>query len=176
MKFLSPKEQEAWDFACKLEDIHVSDLVDQGYSRKSAHAFLKRWHAGGLIDVAWTEGNQKWFRKVENNAPEKPRNEETTAEDAMWAIMRRKRYVTILDLVATAAMMGLEVSERKALAYCEMLLKCGYLRRLEGSASGKKQNKYRLINDTGRRAPVRRRLQGIWDRNDLAFTPLGICK
>ncbi|WP_299370486.1 hypothetical protein [uncultured Tateyamaria sp.] len=171
--FRSEQEKAAWDIAAKHEEFHWEDLAAGGVPLSSAQVYLLRWAKAGTIEIARLDGNRKWFRMAGTRAKRADAPKPKTREDAMWAVMRRQAYFTPLDLVAIGDQLGIEITETHARQYSRALMTAGYLRCLEQAVPGKKQPKYRLINNTGRRAPVKRRITGLLDQNDGAFVPLG---
>jgi len=87
-----------------------------------------------------------------------------TAQERMWKVMRGLRRFTTEDIVQLA-----EVSWNFANRYCRALRYIGYLRE-DGRQKltpgrGKKQIVYRLVKDTGPKAPTIRAVCEVRDPN-----------
>jgi len=85
-----------------------------------------------------------------------------TGQERMWKVMRAMRRFTAADLVQLA-----EVSWNFANRYCRALRYVGYLRE-DGEIrqeTGRPQKIYRLVKDTGVKAPVIRPVCEVRDSN-----------
>jgi len=86
----------------------------------------------------------------------------TTGQEKMWKVMRAMKRFTTMDLVLLV-----EVSWSLANRYCRALRHAGYLRE-DGKARqgvGRPQNIFRLVKDTGPKAPVIRPVCEVMDPN-----------
>lgn len=100
-----------------------------------------------------------------------------TAQERIWRVMRKMSGAfDVGDVVMYANCPELEVTERDAQEYCGMLCRSGYLRVLRKAVPGKTRAVYRLIKDTGPRAPRERRIRVIWDDNlgEITHLPEGM--
>ncbi|SMH36027.1 hypothetical protein [Maritimibacter sp. HL-12] len=88
------------------------------------------------------------------------------AQTNMWRTARRMREFTPVDLTAWASVPGAEVDLQAARAFCAILLRGGYVRVVRKAKSGVNEAIYRLINDTGPRPPVEKRVRAIYDANE----------
>ena len=82
------------------------------------------------------------------------------AQQAMWRAMRVLREFAPRDLVANAAMAGIALKRHTAATYCTWLARGGYLR-----SPKKRGEPYRLVKDTGPRAPQILHLKQLFDAN-----------
>lgn len=81
-------------------------------------------------------------------------------QQAMWRAMRVLREFGARDLVANAAMAGITIKMTTAASYCTWLARGGYLRHPQ-----KRCEPYRLIKDTGPKAPQILHVKQLYDPN-----------
>jgi len=172
--FRSDEERGAWDCLAGYTSFHWEDLLKEGVPASSAQTYVKRWFKAGMIEIDRQDGNRKWFRRADARTIPEGAAASKTAEDAMWALMRRRAFFSPDDLVVIGGQVGIDIGIKQACTYCSDLVKAGYLRCLEQRVSGRKAGKYRLVNDTGHMAPAKKKLVGLHDRNTGAFTPTGL--
>lgn len=84
------------------------------------------------------------------------------AVQQMWTTMRKVGSFTPFDLVATCSV---PVTHEAAATYCRTLLNAGYLRVVQKAVPPSRPATYRLINQTGIKAPRLRRIACIVDPN-----------
>lgn len=90
-------------------------------------------------------------------------------QDNMWRTARQLRAFGALDLVAWSSTDEVPVSESMARQFCALLLKGGYVRVTRKAKPGINDAMYRLIRDTGPKAPTERRIRAIFDPNQGRF-------
>ncbi len=82
------------------------------------------------------------------------------AQQVMWRAMRVLREFGARDLVANAAMAGITIKLTTATQYCNWLARGGYLQ-----APRKRSAPYRLVRDTGPKAPQVLQVKQLYDPN-----------
>lgn len=170
--FRSDVERAAWTKAKSMTEVHWDGLVKAGVAPNMAKQYVRRWAKLGYI----VQNAKQGHRKTYHHAGAKPVVVEETAtcktpEDAMWVVMTRHRMFSVVDLAAIGSVGTIEVNEKQAQRYCDVLLRSGYLRVRQTAVTGKRPAIYQLINKTGMRAPVVRRLSGLFDPNQGSFKP-----
>lgn len=83
----------------------------------------------------------------------------------MWRTMRMAGQFTPRDVAAMATTDTVTVAESTAKQYCAKLLACGYLRVVQKAIPGKRQATYRLIRNSGPKAPMIQRVRVVFDPN-----------
>lgn len=85
--------------------------------------------------------------------------------DNMWRTMRMMQQFTPRDVACHATTDSVSVSEKTAKGYCGKLLSCGYLRVVSKAVPGVRQATYRLIRNSGPKAPQIQRIKVVFDPN-----------
>ena len=90
-----------------------------------------------------------------------------SARDQMWRAMKMIGDFTYRDLAVHASTEECRVSETDAKDYCKHLLKASYLRVTRKHQKGKDASPaaYRLIRNTGPKAPMIQRIKQVFDPN-----------
>ena len=83
----------------------------------------------------------------------------------MWTAMRGLRSFSPRDIAAHASTDKVTVSIDVAQSYCQMLVRASYLRVMDKAIPGRRDAVYRLIQNTGPRPPVERRIRAVLDEN-----------
>jgi hypothetical protein len=148
--------------------------ADVGLSMERATLIVRGWAAAGLAEVAREPrgGLRKLFRLIgEGQAALRPAGR--TPEDNLWTAMRGLRSFTPTDVAAHATNDLIVVTLDHARAYCRFLLAAGYLRVMRKAEPVRKREAiYRLIRDTGPKAPRERRVRAVLDPNKGAISLL----
>ncbi|MFQ2387317.1 hypothetical protein ACK32P_04435 [Aeromonas dhakensis] len=113
-------------------------------------------------DPEFGSGNRKTKQR------QKRRIHRKTVQQKMWNTMKISRFFTLSDLAITSG-----VDDAGASTYTTILIRAGYVRlvdKIERFKVKGDQNRYQLIRDTGRFAPmVRAKQGGCWDQNEQRF-------
>lgn len=166
-------ELAVWEEAKTLHAFRADDLTKYGVQHSTAQKYIRCWkHRGWVVVREIDENQRRTYCAVELATQGKqPVTEEATPEGNMWRVMRHLKTFTSTDVAAHANAGGIEVTEFKARRYCHRLLEVDYLRVRTTAIPGKREAVYAMILDTGPRAPVTARLQGILDPNTDTFFP-----
>lgn len=174
--------ERMWNITQAHEEITAHELsAASGFSVDTAAKALRDWVRSGHVTEAGKRGARKCF-KLTGKAGKPPVMGEdgnpvilnATAEERMWFAMRKSGGVfSANDVSMWANSESLPVSVSDAGKYCRSLLDAGYLR-CEVKADGKgRPALYRMIRDTGPRAPIERRMRGLLDPNTNQYRLLG---
>lgn len=163
-----------WSKACQLSVNGAFTYADLAAAAGMKHTLVSQmcrdWEdEGKLTRVPVKQSTKAYFRvpkalrgQVSGVAIE-PKD---TDRDRMWRVMRKlPGSFDVNDVVMYANCPELEVTERAAQEYCGLLCRSGYLRVLRKAVPGKTRAVYRLLKNTGPRAPRERRIRVIWDDN-----------
>lgn len=132
--------------------------------------------AGWLEEVGLTARRAKLLALTEagqRGAAQELRAREQPASDPqvnMWRTARRLKDFSATDLVAWSSTEETPVDHKAARRFCELLLRGGYVRVTRKAKHGVNDAFYRLIRDTGPRAPVEKRVRAIYDPNEERLT------
>jgi len=83
----------------------------------------------------------------------------------MWRTMRMMAQFSPRDITIHATTDEVTVKSATAASYLSFLYRTGYLRRLQKAVPGRQQAIYRLIRNTGPRAPMIQRVKRVFDPN-----------
>lgn len=132
------------------------------------------WVAVGRAEVARDArgGLRKLFRLIgEGEGAVRPAGR--SPEDNLWTAMRGLRSFAPTDLAAHATTEAVTVTVDHARAYCRFLLAAGYLRVMrKAEPSRRREAIYRLVRNTGPKAPRERRVRAVLDPNTAALSLL----
>ncbi len=163
-----------WTQVRELEEFDWQAVSRLGCSRETAVRYLRHWRDAGKIRVSRvTRNGKRWYAPTDRPLPgPQPVSGEATPEGNMWRAMRTLRHsFSPVDIAAHANAGGVAVTVEKARAYCRQLLASEHLRVVEMAIPGRREALYRLVEDTGPRAPKPVRLAGILDPNTGGFSP-----
>lgn len=169
-------QQVAWSAACRLVEFDRQALAEAAeIGIETAGTWIRRWVRLGQIEALGKQGGSTERYRVigERREAPAPGPVKETPQGNMWRAMRAFRApFTAVDIAAHSATEVVEVGPDDARAFCQMLVRAGYLRVLRTAVPGKREAIYRLIRDTGPRPPRERRVRAIWDPNLGDFTHL----
>lgn len=166
--------EKLWRAMRELKDFRVPDLAHAtGVWHCEYHIqdYLRGLIKAGIVavkDRPEYQGAHATYTLVRDlgvDAPRVRRDGTTVAEPAqetMWRGMKILREFTALDLLAHAAMGGITIKESTANKYCQWLARGGYLKTLGRPSTGQR---YRLLLDTGPKAPQVLRVKQLFDVN-----------
>lgn len=180
-KVMGHGQQAIWDEIRRLKTFTITDIwgvVDM--HRKSIINYVKRLQAGGNVVPADDFATSFQYKMVIDAGTHAPR---LTKEGApvtqgggtlnMWRSMRILTEFSPQDLVEHSTTSTVEVPLNTAKAYCSALMKAGYFRVLKKAKPPLTPAKYRLIRDTGPKAPQIQRVKQVFDPNlnKVTYTP-----
>ena len=183
------KTEEAWLWMCKQDSFDMSELLAAtDVKQANLYALMRRWLASGHLSCV-VEGPLRQrevfgcnrYQVSDVNEPpkfgtnqgtcisrKKRKSRRKTSQQKMWNTMKISRFFTLSDLAITSG-----VDDSGASTYTTFLVRAGYVRRMDKIERFKvkgDQNRYQLIRDTGRFAPMVRAAQGgCWDQNEQRF-------
>jgi len=171
--FRSDMEAAIWKRAQSLQRVHWTNLVELGVARTTAKIFVRRWAQAGLLTRIDTGDHRKVYAFADQGPqPEFVPEYDESAEGNMWRSMRGLRQFSATDIAAHSNAGGVQIPVQKARAYCRLLLQSGHLRVQSSAVPGKREPRYRLVNNTGPVAPKPRQIKGVFDANTADFTSL----
>lgn len=131
-----------------------------------AEAFIREGLSEGSLEHANRPGGEVWYA-IKGGAP-KPGDPDEKARrlDAIWTAARTLKTFGVPEL--TFGLRGFGVGRDDVEDYIGELRACGYVRPI--SNASEKAPIYRLIRDTGPRAPSRMRVRALYDPNLGALT------
>lgn len=164
-------ETRAWDFAVRTEVFGYAEVAAESMiSMEAATALVRRWLDEGRVRVQRGGGgkSRKMFELTQEYREPKGRGPQIAQQ--LWNGMRGlKKTFTPVDL-ASHCREDLRVEVQEASAYCQQLLRAGYLRVVRTAVPGKRDATYQLVRNSGPRAPREKRIVAVWDPNDSAFS------
>ncbi|NIZ13932.1 hypothetical protein [Phaeobacter sp. HF9A] len=173
--FRSDMEASVWRAAKGLTRIHWSDLLAFGVVRSTAKTFVARWEKAGLLTLIETDDSRKVYVHAdmagEAMAAVEPSYDDS-AEGNMWRSMRGLREFSATDIAAHSNAGGVEVTVAKARAYCRLLVQSQHLTVRQSAIRGKREPRFKLVNNTGPVAPKPRSVKGVFDANTADFVSL----
>ena len=155
-----------WEAARRMPHFGIAEVVAAGLSRPRAIRLIRAWITDGrvtLMRVA-APGRPALYRPV-GGAPAAPVVAGRTAEDNLWAAMRRLPVFSPRDLAAHATTPLVEVSRDGAAGYCRALFGAGYLSCDRKGVPGKREALYRLVRNSGPLPPREKRVRAVIDPN-----------
>lgn len=168
----NPAANGLWDAAQVRGRFRRSDLVDDtGFSASVVNEQVRRWRNTGLIVAVGREDGAEVLEIAPPIPAIQPAKGAST-EDALWDAMRALGGFSPIDLVVALSVAQPDIGIRDARKYCQALTRAKYLK-CTVKASGSNEARYRLMNDTGPRAPHLRRMTVLVDPNEQAvvWTP-----
>lgn len=193
-KSINSSAETAWYWMCQQESFDLLELVAASPLKLgNVYLVVRRWLASGHLRCVYQKpfGRRVSFRGSRyqvidpSRVPQfgsgdrqtkhrkKRRIQRKTVQQKMWNTMKISRFFTLGDLAITAG-----VDDSGASTYTTFLIRAGYVRQVEKIERFKvkgDQNRYQLIRDTGRFAPmVRAKQRGCWDQNEQRFYPFDV--
>jgi len=140
--------------------------------RRTIRSYLACLVAAGIMERRDPEGQPPEYRLLRDPGRDAPRlrrdgtpSTQGAGTENMWRTMRMLAEFSPRDVAAHATTDAVAVSEATAKAYCKALFAAGYLRVVRKAVPKRSQAVYRLIRNTGPRAPQVQRAKRVFDRN-----------
>lgn len=188
-KSMNTNAETAWQWMCQQESFDLLELAEASPLKLgNVYLVVRRWLVSGHLRCVYQKpfGRRVSFRgsryQVVDTAAEpqfgsgnrstshrkKRRISRKTVQQKMWNTMKISRFFTLNDLAITSG-----VDESGASTFTTFLIRAGYVRpvqKIEHFKMKGDRNRYQLIRDTGRFAPmVRATQEGCWDQNEQQF-------
>lgn len=161
-----------WTTALRLGEFSYTSLGAESHSAaKRISRLVEDWiNAGAVEFLRVGEFRRKIYRvkpgaEMPAEAPARLRIVRT-AEQNMWAVMRRQGAFTPTDLTSLSNTDLVAVTLAEANSFCQMLVRAAYLRVVRTAIPGKREATYRLIKNTGPLPPMPRRVSVVYDENE----------
>ncbi|MGV8987617.1 MAG: hypothetical protein ACOH2H_15205 [Cypionkella sp.] len=160
----------AWTYALRAGVFGYAELsAELSISMEAARDIIQAWIAEGRTKVrsGGSQAGRKMFELTQ--AYREPTDRTSKVAQQMWTAMRGLKTFTPVDLQAHCVP-DLRVDLVEANTYAQALLRGGYLNVVRTAVPGVRDATYKLIRNTGPRAPREKRVQAIWDPNDAAYS------
>lgn len=160
------RAEAAFAHASTLSEFGYAEIaIAMGMSHDWTRKVVREWKRAGLIeDVRSTHRMRALFR-VKPAARPALAVKARSPEQNMWTAMRQLKSFSPRDLAAQATTEETEVTLETAQDYCRSLLGAGYLGVARKAVPGKTEAIYRLVKNTGPRAPREKRVRAVVDDN-----------
>lgn len=168
--------EAAWALALRLPWFGYAEIAaEMKISLEQATRIVRGWVAQGALELLQSGSGLRKLWKVRPGCDRPsltPRGR--SAEENLWTAMRGLRSFTPTDLAAHANTDLVFLTTADAQAYCRVLLAGGYLRvERKASPARKREAIYRLVRNSGPRAPRATRVSAVVDDNTNAVILLG---
>lgn len=188
-KSVNTNAETAWQWMCQQESFDLLELAAASPLKLgNVYLVVRRWLASGhlrcvyqkpfgrrisfrgsryqVVDAALTPQFGSGNRSTKHRKKRQIRRK--TVQQKMWNTMKISRFFTLNDLAITSG-----VDDSGASTFTTFLVRAGYVRlvdKIERFKVKGDQNRYQLVRDTGRFAPMVRATQGgCWDQNEQRF-------
>lgn len=159
----------AWAVAQRLPVFGYAEIeVEAQVSRPMSVEIVSAWLADGRIRTRAIPGHagRKMFELTPDTRDAMDRG--TRIRQQLWTAARGLTVFTATDLAAHCTE-DLAVTPAEASAFAQMLLKAGYLKVVALASPPAREARYRLLRDTGPKAPRERRITAVWDENEVRY-------
>lgn len=165
--------EQAWEFIQDQTEFRNEDIVTAvGVALSTAQKWVYQWERKNLIRIVRSERKKRFYRVTgkQTEVPPSYRADMSavsrqTAHGNMWRSMRMMRQFSPTDLAIHSTTDEVDVPEQAAKEYCRMLCRAKYLRVIEKALPGRREPRYRLINNTGPKPPREKRVRAVFDEN-----------
>lgn len=158
--------EAAFAFAALQPEFGYAEVAQAiGVTEDHARKIVRAWKAKGLLDEVRSGHRIRSLWKVKDGARPALAAKARSPEQNMWTAMRQLKSFNPRDLAAQATTEETEVTLEAAQDYCRALLGAGYLTAARKAVPGKSLAIYRLIKNTGPRAPREKRVRAVIDAN-----------
>lgn len=158
--------EAAFAFASQQTEFGYAEVAKAvGITEDWARKIVRGWKASGLLDEVRSGHRIRSLWKVKEGARPILAIKARSPEQNMWTAMRQLKSFSPRDLAAQATTEETEVTLDAAQDYCRALLGAKYLAVAKKAQSGKSPAIYRLMRNTGPRAPREKRVRAVVDAN-----------
>lgn len=165
--FLAVSEA-AWTAALRMEQFGYAEIATAvKISLEQATRIVRGWLKEGALDqMQEASGAHRLLWRCKEDFVRIEPLRQRTPEENMWTAMRRLPSFIPTDLAAHATTETVSVTPEEAGRYCRVLLDAGYLRvARRADPSLGREAIYRLVDVTGPRPPLPRRVRAVVDQN-----------
>ena len=162
-------EEKAWALVQRVGIFGYAEIAAElSISIDAATKIVRGWQAEGRVKVR--HGGSGRVRKMFELTPayREPQDRGSLIAAQLWTGMRGLKTFCPEGLRAHCRE-DLKVTLEDASAYCQALLRGGYLRVESTAVPGKREARYKLVHNSGPRAPVEKRVKAVWDPNEGAY-------
>jgi hypothetical protein len=161
------KAEAAFAHAATLPEFGYAEIaIAMGMSHEWTRKVVRAWKRAGLLEEVRTGHKLRALFRVKPDAKPRLAAKARSPEQNMWTAMRQlKAGFGPREIAAHATTEETEVTVEAAQDYCRALLGAGYLAVAKKAVPGKTQAIYRLIRNTGPRAPREKRVRAVIDAN-----------
>ena len=161
----SPLAEVAWARATALRTFSITDLASELRSDASTIGpFVRDWEGRGWVERVGPGVAHVSFRVIAGPQPEPSTG--GSRETNMWRAMRGLGGFTPIDIAAHADTGTVRVTVEDARAYIGVLFRHDYLRCTRKADPSKgREASYKLIRNTGPKAPILKRIRAVIDPN-----------
>ena len=162
-------EDKAWALVQRVTVFGYAEIAAElSISVDAAARIVKDWVDTGRVRVRHGGGTRG--RKMFEVTPDyrEPQGRGSRVAAQLWTGARGLKKFTPTDLLAHCTE-DLKADLQEASAYCQALLRGGFLRVITTAVPGVREARYQLVRNTGPRAPVEKRVKAIWDPNEAAY-------
>lgn len=166
-------EDACWAIAMRLETFGYAEIsVEAGISFDRASEIVRGWYAAGRCELVQSGHRLRKLYRARTAGSARPSRRGSVPQN-LWTTMRGLKAFTPTDLAAHSTTDTVEVTTAAAQAYCQTLLRAGYLKVERKAVPGRREAIYRLIKATGPRPPRERRVRAVFDENLGEFVHIG---
>lgn len=161
-------DEAIWATARRLGTFTYGQLAAEAKTNVDrATRLVRGWLAARAVeDAGEGPSRRRLFRIVADADAALPRAPVAgSPQGNMWRTMRSIGAFSPVDLAAHSCTDTVQVSRDDAAAYCQTLLRAGYLKVERKARPGRQEAIYRLIQNTGPKPPVIRRVRAVIDQN-----------
>lgn len=161
----SPLEETAWARATAIGTFTYAELAAQlATDASTIGAFVRGWESQGWVERVGDGVAHATFRVIAGPRPEPSTG--GSRQTNMWRAMRGLGGFTPVDIAAHADTGTVRVTLEDARAYIGVLFRHDYLRCTRKADPSKgREASYKLIRNTGPKAPVLKRIRAVIDPN-----------
>lgn len=162
-------ETRAWAVAKRLPIFGYGEIeVEAHVSRPVSVELVNRWLEKRMIRLRPVPGHagRKMFEVTP--ATRDLMDRVVQLRQQLWTTARGLKVFSGTDLAAHCTP-EVGATKPEVSAYCQMLLRGGYLKVVQLASPPNREAKYRLIRDTGPKAPREKRVTAVWDENEVRY-------
>ena len=162
-------EARAWAVAKRIPVFGYAEIeVEAQVSRPVSVELVNSWLEAGKVRLRPIPGHagRKMFEITPDTREAMDRGSQLRQQ--LWTAARGLKVFSATDLAAHCTE-DLVATVTEASAFAQMLLKGGYLKVTVMASPPTREARYRLIRDTGPKAPKEKRVTAVWDENEVRY-------